>query len=114
MCHTRETAFRNFALYDVDARVQKGFKFGENKRLIFSTEFFNLFNRMNIIYPTAGTNTTTAAGQFCSTASQVCGLGAVPTNANFLKVRDAAGNYINGVTPGSQVFQMQLGVRFQF
>jgi hypothetical protein len=107
-------AFRNFALYDVDARVQKGFKFGENKRLILSTEFFNLFNRMNIIFPNPGTNTTTAAGQFCSAASQLCGLGGVPTNANFLKVRDANGNYINGATPGSQVFQMQLGVRFQF
>jgi carboxypeptidase family protein len=106
--------FRNYALYDFDARVQKGFKFGENKRLILSTEFFNLFNRMNIIFPNPGTNTTTAAGQFCSSASQLCGLGGVPTNANFLRARDAAGNYINNAAPGSQVFQMQLGVRFQF
>lgn len=107
-------SFRNFALYDVDARVQKDFKFGERKRLTFSTEFFNLFNRMNIIFPNPGTNTTTAAGQFCASASQVCGLGGVPTNPNFLLARDAAGNYINSAAPGSQVFQMQLGVRFQF
>ena len=106
--------FRNYALYDFDARVQKGFKFGENKRLIFSTEFFNLFNRMNVIFPNPGTNTTTAAGQFCAAASQLCGLGGVPTNANFLRARDANGNYINNAAPGSQVFQMQLGVRFQF
>jgi hypothetical protein len=105
--------FRNFGIFDLDARVQKSFKFGERKRLILSTEFFNLFNRMNIIFPTAGTNTTTAAGQFCAAASQLCGL-AGPTNANFLRTRNAAGDYINSVTPGSQVFQMQLGARFQF
>jgi hypothetical protein len=107
-------SFRNYALYDLDARVQKGFKFGERKRLIFSAEFFNLFNRMNIIFPNPGTNTTTAAGQFCAAASQLCGLSGVPTNPNFLVARDAAGNYINNAAPGSQVFQMQLGVRFQF
>ena len=106
--------FRNHGLFDLDARVQKSFKFGERKRLILSSEFFNLFNRMNIILPTAGTNTTTAGGQFCGTASQLCGL-AGPTNLNFLRTRDpVTGNYINGSVPGSQVFQMQLGARFQF
>jgi hypothetical protein len=110
----KRNSFRNYALYDLDARVQKGFKFDERKRLIFSAEFFNLFNRMNVIFPNPGTNTTTAAGQFCASASQLCGLGGVPTNPNFLVARDAAGNYINNAAPGSQVFQMQLGVRFQF
>lgn len=106
--------FRNFGLFDLDARVQKSFKFDERKRLILSVEFFNLFNRMNIIFPNAGTATTTAAGQFCGTASQVCGLSG-PTNTNFLRATDpVTGNYINGATPGSQVFQMQLGARFQF
>lgn len=106
--------FRNHGLFDLDARVQKSFKFGERKRLILSTEFFNLFNRMNIILPNAGTATTTAGGQFCSSASQLCGL-AGPTNANFLLFRDpVTGNYINGAVPGSQVFQMQFGARFTF
>jgi hypothetical protein len=105
--------FRNFSIYDVDARVQKSFKFGERKRLILSSEFFNLLNRMNIVFPNAGTATTTAAGQFCSVASQLCGIGA-PQNPTFMQARDAAGNYINNAAPGSQVFQMQLGVRFQF
>jgi hypothetical protein len=81
--------------------------------LILTAEFFNLLNRMNIIFPNAGTATTTAGGQFCASASQLCGL-AGPTNPIFLQTRDASGNYINGVTPGSQVFQMQLGARFQF
>jgi len=106
--------FRNFGTFDLDARVQKSFKFDERKRLILSTEFFNLFNRMNIIFPNAGTATTTAAGQFCSAASQLCGL-AGPTNPNFLRATDpVTGNYINGATPGSQVFQVQFGARFQF
>jgi hypothetical protein len=106
--------FRNFGTFDLDARVQKSFKFDERKRLILSTEFFNLFNRMNIIFPNAGTATTTAAGQFCSSASQLCGL-AGPTNPNFLRATDpVTGNYINGATPGSQVFQVQFGARFQF
>jgi len=106
--------FRNRPLFDLDARVQKSFKFGERKKLILSTEFFNLFNKQNIILPNASTATTTAAGQFCTTASQLCGLSG-PTNPNFLLIRDpGTGNYINGATPGSQVFQMQFGARFQF
>lgn len=106
--------FRNRGLFDLDARVQKSFKFGERNRLVLSADVFNLFNRMNIILPNASTATTTAAGQFCTAASQLCGL-AGPTNANFLRTTDpVTGNYINGATPGSQVFQMQFGVRFQF
>ncbi|HEV2883408.1 MAG TPA: carboxypeptidase regulatory-like domain-containing protein [Pyrinomonadaceae bacterium] len=105
--------FRNNGLYDIDARVQKSFRFGERRRLIFSTEFFNVFNFQNITFPNAGTATTTAAGQFCAAANQLCGLGA-PLNPNFMQERDALGNYINNAVPGSQVFQMQLGIRFQF
>src|SRR5262249_42092265 len=97
--------FRNHGIYDTDVRVQKGFNFNERQRLIFSADFFNIFNVQNIIFPTAGTNTTTAAGQFCAAASQLCGLSAA-TNTNFLQARDANGNYINGATPGSPVFQM--------
>ncbi len=56
--------YRNNNIYDIDMRVQKGFNFGESRRLIFSAEFFNIFNRTNIIFPSAGTNTTTAASSF--------------------------------------------------
>jgi hypothetical protein len=110
----RRNFYRNRPIYDLDLRVQKSFRFGEQRRLILSSEFFNVFNRMNIIFPNPGTATTTAAGQFCATANQLCGLATGPTNPNFLQIQDANGNYINGATPGSQVFQMQLGVRFQF
>jgi hypothetical protein len=107
--------FRNRSIYDVDMRVQKGFNFDERRRLIFTAEFFNVLNRSNIIFPTPNTATSSgASGQFCSAASQLCGLQGI-TNPAFLQVRDAAGNIlVNNTNPGSQVFQMQLGVRFQF
>jgi hypothetical protein len=102
-------------------RIQKSFRFGEDRRLILSSEFFNVLNRPNILVGTAaapGTNTTFGSGgNFCVTASQVCGLSGGPVqNPVFNQVRDpnTGAILINNVNPGSQVFQMQLGVRFQF
>lgn len=113
-------AFRNRPVYDVDLRVQKRFEFGERTRLIFSTEFFNLFNFANIIFANPGTNTTSGPlAQYCSIGSQLCGLNG-PTNVNFLQIREQNPNsplfgQINLATnPGSQVFQVQFGARFQF
>ena len=112
--------FRNRNLYDVDLRVQKGFNFDEKRRLVFSAEFFNLLNRPNIVFAFPGTNSTSGAlAQYCSTGSQLCGRDGV-TNINFLQIREqspTSANFgrINLTTnPGSQVFQMQLGARFQF
>ena len=75
-----------------------------------------MLNRANIIFPTPNTATSSgASGQFCSTASQLCGLSGV-TNPNFLRVTDpnTGAILVNNTNPGSQVFQMQLGARFQF
>jgi hypothetical protein len=113
--------------------VQKSFKFGESRRLILSSEFFNLFNRPNLLVGTSaapGTNTTFGSGgNFCSANTQLCGLSQASSFSNpsitfpgpafnpvFLKTHDPATGQIliNNVNPGSQVFQMQLGVRFQF
>jgi hypothetical protein len=108
--------FRNRGIFDVDLRLQKGFSLGERKRLVFSSEFFNVLNRSNIIFPSANTATSSgASGQFCGAASQLCGLNGV-TNANFLRTTDPVTGAIlvNNTNPGSQVFQMQLGARFQF
>ena len=113
--------FTNHGIFDVDAKVQKTFKFGESKRLIFSSEFFNVLNRPNLLVGTSaapGTNTTFGSGgQFCITTSQLCGLSSGPSpNPVFLQVRDpnTGAILINNVNPGSAVFQMQLGARFQF
>jgi hypothetical protein len=113
--------FTNRGIYDVDLRVQKSFKFGENRRLTLSTEFFNILNRPNIVVGTAaapGTNTTFGSGgNYCVTPSQLCGLTGGPgLNPVFNQIRDPNTGLIliNNVNPGSQVFQMQLGLRFQF
>jgi hypothetical protein len=112
--------FRNRNLYNVDLRVQKGFRFGERRRLVFSSEFFNILNTPSIVFAFPGTNSTSGPlAQYCTTGSQLCGLDGV-TNVNFLQIREqnpASANFgnINLTTnPGSQVFQVQFGARFQF
>jgi hypothetical protein len=94
-------------------RVQKRFNVSEDKRLTFSLEIFNLFNRMNL---ELGGSTVT---NFCaSTTDATCGfLG--PTNPNFLQVRNRTpnaaqfGQLLLNNTPGDP-FQVQFGARFQF
>jgi len=99
--------FRNRNQFDVDMRVQKGFSFGERMRLIGFVEFFNVFNMSNTQYSGAQTN-------YCSGGVLArCGLDGI-TNPNFSKVRNSSDQIILSNNPGSQVFQMQLGGRFQF
>lgn len=130
--------YRNRNIYDVDLRVQKGFSFGENRRLIFSSEFFNILNLSNIQIAGSGQTSYCRAfgfqgieqpGQTSGPGLERCGLDGI-TSANFLQVRDQRqlltnntgvstpnanlGKIITANNPGSQVFQMQLGVRFQF
>jgi hypothetical protein len=106
--------FTNRPLYDVDMRAQKGFKFGESRRLVFSAEFFNILNRSNLQF--GGSATT----NYCSASNTRCGLDGI-TNRNFANIiqqNSTATNFgklnIAGLNPGSQVFQMQLGARLQF
>jgi hypothetical protein len=111
----RRNFFRNRNIYDVDVRVQKKIKFGENMRLILSTEFFNILNLPNVVFPFPGTNSTSGPLlQYCSSATTLCGLAGI-TNANFMNFKTATGEInSSSVTPASQAFQMQLGARFQF
>lgn len=110
--------FRNRSVYDMDLRVQKGFGLGENKRLVLSGEFFNVLNRENIVFRFPGTNGTSGnLLNYCATGSQLCGLQGI-TNPNFLQVLNQTGSRAGQINletnPGSQVFQVQLGARFQF
>jgi hypothetical protein len=98
----------------MDLRVQKGFKFGENRRLVLTGEFFNVLNRSNLQF--AGTFTT----NYCNNTNADCGLSGI-TNTNFMNLiqqLNTQSNFgklnVGGLNPGSQVFQMQLGARFQF
>jgi hypothetical protein len=104
----RRNAFRNRNEFGVDVRGQKGFSFGENRRLIFSAEIFNLFNNANIQLAGAQAN-------YCSSSTNTinCGLSGI-TNPTFLAVRDSSGNLITSNFSRTPVFQMQLGVRLQF
>lgn len=105
----KRNAFRNFATYEVDLRVQKGISFGEDRRLIFSAEFFNLLNAENLQLPFGNARVT----NYCAAPVPVdCGFGA-PTNPDFLKKKDVNGNYILTNNPGAP-FQLQFGARFQF
>jgi hypothetical protein len=102
----RRNAYRNRPEYTVDLRVQKTIGFGESRKLVLSTEFFNLFNNANIQYAAQQAN-------FCaSTTDTLCGLGGIPTNPNFLHVRDnITGQILQTNFSRTPVFQMQFGVR---
>jgi hypothetical protein len=109
----KRNQFRNRSFKTVDARVQKRFRFSEETSLTFSAEFFNLFNFSNI--QLAGTQVTT----FCSGGNLLfCGLSG-PTNINFRSLVEnnpnssRFGQLLLNNSPG-QIFQMQLGARFQF
>lgn len=109
----KRNQFRNRNLYDVDLRIQKRFTFGERRSLVLSSEFFNVFNFSNVqLSSFTSTN-------YCASSNARCGLDGI-TNPNFLQVREQRvgninfGKIIVANNPGSQVFQMQLGARFQF
>ncbi|MFM8392311.1 MAG: hypothetical protein ACKOB4_00100, partial [Acidobacteriota bacterium] len=103
----KRNAFRNLATYEIDFRVQKGISLGDQRRLIFSAEFFNLLNAENI--QLSGAQVT----NYCaSPVGRDCGFSA-PTNRNFLRVKDVNGNYLLNNNPGAP-FQVQLGARLQF
>ncbi len=115
----RRNYFINRPLYDIDLRVQKSFKFGENRRLSFSAEFFNVLNRSNLQISGTATTNYCAASNVLAT-NQRCGLDGI-TNINFGRIiqqTPTATNFgklnLAGLNPGSQVFQMQLGARLYF
>lgn len=106
----QRNGFRNRPENTVDLRVQKGFSLGENRRIVFSGEFFNLFNSANIQYGGAQTN-------YCGTVNRnsSCGLVTGATNTSFRQITDSNGNLITaGNFSRTPIFQMQLGARFQF
>ncbi|HWQ35883.1 MAG TPA: carboxypeptidase regulatory-like domain-containing protein [Blastocatellia bacterium] len=103
----KRNAFRNLPVRDIDLRVQKSISFAEDRRLVFSVEFFNLPNLKNI--QLAGSRVT----NFCASPVPAdCGFSA-PTNVDFLKTKDSSGNFILTNNPGAP-FQVQFGARFQF
>lgn len=108
--------YRNNSIFDVDLRAQKSIGLGENRKLIFSGEIFNILSRTNM--QLAQSTATGSPTLYCTPATTRCGLDGV-TNVNFLQVRDqrpgATFGKINLLnSPGSQPFQVQIGARFLF
>jgi outer membrane receptor for ferrienterochelin and colicin len=108
----RRNYFYNRNLFDVDMRVQKGFKFSEKGRVVVSAEFFNVLNRANAQY------SAFAVTNYCSSSTTTCGLAGI-TNTNFKRLLVSGGTFdgqlnFTNLNPGSQVFQMQLGARVYF
>jgi hypothetical protein len=99
-------AFRNRGTAITDLRIMKNFRFGEVRRLQFSTEIFNLFNRDNVVYNSfAGTGTVTTYG---------LGMGAA-VDPRFQQLRNAAGQYNAATTTQMGTpLQVQFGLRFFF
>jgi hypothetical protein len=104
----KRNSFRNRPTYNVDLRVQKEIVFREKYKIIPSLEFFNVFGFDNIEY--LGTNVTNYGNPGINERT---GEVLAPSNPNFLKIRDAAGNYILSNRPGTP-FAAQVGVRFIF
>lgn len=109
----QRNAYRNRATYNIDLRAQKGFNLTESARLLFSVEFFNLFNLENITLSGA------AVTNYCTgTVPRDCGFGA-PTNVNFLSLTERTpnsarlGRLLLSNNPG-EPFQVQFGARLQF
>ena len=131
--------YRNNSIYDVDLHVQKGIRFGETRKLIFTGEIFNILKRSNL--QIAQTTSSGSPTLYCRNSVEVpgqtpvnaaltarCGLDGI-TSVNFLQTRDQRQVITsNGVlvtnpnygkinllnTPGSQPFQVQIGARFTF
>ncbi len=101
-------SFRNRAEFGVDVRAQKGFGFGEGRRLIFSTEIFNVFNNANIQY--GGDQEL-----YCASADRnaACGLRDRPTRRSCSCATRTAACITSGNFSRTPVFQMQFGVRLQ-
>jgi outer membrane receptor protein involved in Fe transport len=104
----KRNSYRNRPVKNVDLRIQRNFRFKEKYQISPSLEIFNLFDFQNI--------------QFASTRvlnygnpgiNEKTGDVLAPSNVDFLKLRDTAGNLIQNNLPGAPL-QIQFGLRFSF
>lgn len=117
----RETSldeFRGTPFMQVDLRVARPFKFGENKRLTPFVEMFNLLNRNN-----PGNNYISDISALpdpvnnLANATQICGTGGCVPITNPKQLLVPAGALGDFFGPGTTVgipFAAQVGVRFTF
>ena len=101
----KRNSFRNRPIYDIDMNIQKGFQFDERKRLILRAQFFNVFNLQNIQY---------GDRRYCTNRDETCGLPGSTINPRFMQIRETNGDFVLRNSLGSQIFQTQVGIRFEF
>lgn len=101
-------SYRNKPFKNVDLRIQRNFRFGEKYELSPSFEVFNLFDFHNIQL-----SGTTVSNYGNPGVNEKTGEVLSASNPNFLRIRDANGNFLLTNSPG-QPLQIQIGVRFKF
>jgi hypothetical protein len=101
-------SYRNRPFKNVDLRIQRPIRFGEKYELMPSFEVFNLFDFHNIqLFSTRATNYGNPG------VNERTGEILAPSNPDFLRIRDANGNFILNNSPGLPL-QIQVGLRFRF
>lgn len=101
-------SYRNNPFYNTDLRIQRDFRIGERFEISPSFEVFNLFKFSNIQLAS-----TTAFNYGNPGVNERTGEVLAPSNPNFLRERDANGNYLLTNNAGAPL-QMQFGIRVQF
>ncbi|HYP15312.1 MAG TPA: hypothetical protein VEQ63_15395, partial [Bryobacteraceae bacterium] len=104
-------AFRNRPYFNTDLRILKDFRFGEVRRLQFSTEFFNLFNTENVVFNSTGGGTATFFGLGIDPATGQ----PAAIDPRFRRLRTATGGYdpLTTIQQGNPL-QVQFGLRLFF
>ncbi|MGB9182069.1 MAG: carboxypeptidase regulatory-like domain-containing protein [Pyrinomonadaceae bacterium] len=106
----KRNAFRNKPFKNVDLRIQRNFRLGERFEIAPSFEVFNLFDFHNIQLAS-----TTATNYGNPGVNERTGEVLAPSNPNFLRIRDDAGNFITtGPNLPGAPLQIQLGLRIRF
>jgi len=102
----KRNAYRNRGFKNIDLRLLKSFPLGEDKRIEFSAEMFNLFNFDNIVYD----RTNLIYGPGIDPVS-----GAVmPARSTFLQLMLPNGQYDPVNNQLGTPFQAQFGLRYFF
>jgi hypothetical protein len=104
----KRNSYRNRPFKNVDIRIQRPFRFGEKYELAPSLEVFNLFDFQNIQFASTRVLNYGNPG-----VNERTGETLAPSNVDFLKLRDTAGNLIQNNAPGAPL-QIQFGLRFKF
>lgn len=98
-------SFRNRGISQMDFRLMKNIKIGENMRVQFSCEVFNVFNTDNVIF--AGVNNIFGPGVLANGTL-------APRDPRFMQLRNADGTYNRNNQQVGNPTQAQFGARFFF